>query len=251
MGEAPPWGTPPERLILAPAEVHVWRGRLDLEAACLRRLEKTLSIDEQDRAGRYHFPRDRGAFIAARGMLRGILGRYLGRAPETVRFEYGPHGKPRLPREDGQQRLRFNLTHSHGLALCAVAEGRELGIDIEHHRPELADAAIAERFFSAREVSTLRSLPPALQQPAFFACWTRKEAYLKAAGGGLTIPLNRVEVTLAPGEPAALLSTEAGPIDAKRWSLSELSPRAGYTAALVVEGRNWRLRCWEWRGPPD
>jgi 4'-phosphopantetheinyl transferase len=251
MVEAPPWENPPEWLTLDPAEVHVWRCRLDLDAAGLGRLWETLSIDEQDRAGRYHFPKDRDAFIAARGMLRGILSRYLGRAPEALRFEYGPHGKPCLPRDETEERLRFNLTHSHGLALCAVADRRELGVDIEYQRPELADTAIAERFFSAREVATLRSLPPGLQQAAFFACWTRKEAYLKAAGGGLTIPLDRVEVTLAPGEPATLLCTEAGPVDARRWSVRELWPGAGYTAALVVEGQDWQLRCWKWCVPPD
>ena len=240
------WGTPPERLILGPAEVHVWRGRLALDPNGLERRRKTLSGDEQARAARYRFLKDRDSFIAARGMLRGILGRYLGRAPETVQFDYGPHGKPALPHEPGGVRLRFNLSHSGGLALCAVASRRELGIDIEHQRPELADESVAERFFSAREVATLRSVPPAQQQAAFFACWTRKEAYLKAVGGGLTIPLDRVEVSLAPGEPAALLCTEAGPADARRWSVCELAPGTGYTAALVVEGHDWQPRCWDW-----
>jgi 4'-phosphopantetheinyl transferase len=243
------WESPPGKLALDRREVHVWRGRLDLEAETLGRLWAILSPDEQNRAKRYRFAKDRDAFVAARGMLRGILSRYLDLSPEALRFDYSVHGKPFLPGELDGARLRFNLSHSHGLALCAVASRREVGIDVEYQRPELADESIAERFFSAREITTLRLLPSSLQRAAFFACWTRKEAYMKAVGRGLTIPLDRVEVTLAPGETVALLSTEGGPADAGRWSLRELEPGAGYAAAVVVEGHDWQLRCWNWAVP--
>jgi 4'-phosphopantetheinyl transferase len=231
------------------AEVHVWRGRLDLEDEDLERLYPSLSADEQARAERYRFPKDRAAFIAARGMLRGLLSRYLDRVPEALRFDYGSHGKPSLPAGTMGDRLRFNLSHSQGLALCAVTCSREVGIDIEYQRPELADESVAERFFSTRENAVLRSLPPSLRRAAFYACWTRKEAYLKAVGGGLTLPLEQVEVSLAPGEPAALLGTPGDPAEARRWSLRELAPEAGYAAALVVEGHDWHLRCWDWIEP--
>jgi 4'-phosphopantetheinyl transferase len=147
--------------------------------------------------------------------------------------------------------LRFNLSHSHGLALCAVTSGRELGIDVEYQRPELAEESMAARFFSTRENAVLASLPVALRRTMFFAGWTRKEAYMKAVGGGLTIPLEQVEVALAPGEPAALLSVPGDPAEGRRWSLRELAPEAGYAAALVVEGHDWQLRCWNWLEPGD
>jgi 4'-phosphopantetheinyl transferase len=243
------WASPPARLQLDGGAVHVWRFPLDPDAECLERLRAILSADEQARAARYRFAKDQDAFVAARGRLRSILGLYLDREPAALRFEYNVQGKPSLPAELSDDRLRFNLTHSHNLALCAVACRRELGIDLEHHRPELAGETIAERFFSAREVATLRALPPSLQQVAFFACWTRKEAYMKAVGGGLTIPLDQVEVTLHPEEAPALLSTLDGPSDAARWCLRALAPGPGYTAALVVEGHGWQLHCWDWVEP--
>lgn len=241
------WRPPPKILRLGIDEVHVWRATLDLKAGGLQSLQQTLSADERVRAGRFHFQRDREHFIVGRGLLRTLLGRYLETDPGQLRFCYSPHGKPALAWEANRNRLRFNLSHSRGLALYAVTRARELGVDIEFIRPEPADEEIAERFFSPREVAALRALPSNMQREAFFNCWTRKEAYIKARGEGLTLRLDQFDVTLTPGEPAALLSTNGDPQEASRWALKNLAPGPGYGAALAVEGDNWRLKCWQWQ----
>src|SRR5207244_11453763 len=122
----------------------------------------------------------------------------------------------------------------------------EVGIDLEYIRAEVADEPIAERFFASREIAALIGLPAPLRAEGFFNCWTRKEAYIKARGEGLTIPLDAFEVSLAPEEPAALLRVDSDPAEASRWSLQALAPGPGYVAAIAVEGRDWQLRCWEW-----
>jgi 4'-phosphopantetheinyl transferase len=243
------WLSPPSNLTLRPDEVHVWRAALDKSDAMQQALEQTLSPEERERAGRFYFEKDRGAFIVARGLLRRILSRYLGIEPGQLRFRCGSHGKPALPRDLNSADLRFNLSHSHGVALYAIARGREVGVDLEQIRPEPVHEPIAERFFSAPEVAALRALPPALQPEGFFNCWTRKEAYIKARGEGLTVSLSQFQVSLAPGEPAALVSVNDDPAEASRWALQELAPGPGYAAALAVEGAGWRLCCWDW--PPE
>jgi 4'-phosphopantetheinyl transferase len=246
MREIPPWSAPPEELTLGSDEVHVWRATLDRSAADRERLEQTLSAEERARAGKFYFQRDREQFMVARGLLRMVLGRYLGLEPDQVRFCYAANGKPALSPEPCPSRIRFNLSHSHGLALYAVTRGHEVGIDLEYVRPDLAGEPIAERFFAAREVAALRGLPNSLQVEGFFNCWTRKEAYIKAGGEGLTVRLDQFEVTLAPGEPAALLNVNGDPAESSRWSLRELAPGPGYVAAVAVEAGDWQLRCWEW-----
>ena len=239
------WDPPPVTLSLGSNEVHIWRTALDLDATEVQSLWQTLSADEQEKARRFHFQQDRERFIVARGLLRVILGRYLNAEPGHLRFCYSPLGKPSLSRGFGRETLRFNLSHSDGLALYAVTLGREVGVDLERLHPDLADEQIAQRFFSPHEVAQLNSLPPNLRQEAFFNCWTRKEAYIKARGEGLTLRLDQFDVSLAPGEPAALLDTKDDPQEASRWSLRELVPGPGYVAALAAEGYNWQLRCWE------
>jgi 4'-phosphopantetheinyl transferase len=234
--------------MLGSDEVHVWRASLDLEASCVQSLLSTLSEEERVRAERFCFQKDREHFIVARGLLRAILGRYLDMQPSQLRFCYSPYGKPTLTRESGGDMLQFNLSHSHRLALVAVTRGREIGVDLEYIRPEPDLISLAERFFSPREVAVLCALPANMQTEAFFNCWTRKEAYLKAKGFGLSIPLSQFDVSLAPGEPAALLSTNWDTQEASRWSLRELNPGPGYVAALTVLGHHWWLFCWQWPG---
>ncbi|HWP46996.1 MAG TPA: 4'-phosphopantetheinyl transferase superfamily protein [Candidatus Limnocylindrales bacterium] len=242
------WFPLPEVLLLGNDEVHVWRATLNVEISYLHNLQQLLSADEQVRAGRFYFQKDRERFIITRGLLRRILGRYLEREPGQLQFGYGPYGKPYLTGEFSYSRLRFNLAYSQELALYAITQGREVGIDIEYIRPHPANMQIAHRFFSPCEVMALKALPFHLQQEAFFNCWTRKEAYIKARGKGLSFPLNQFSVSLAPGEPAALLNVLEDPQETSRWSLQTLEPGSGYVAALAVEGQDWRLKCWQVQG---
>lgn len=232
------------------SEVHVWRAALDVPLNRLRRLCDLLSEDERARAERFRFPLHRNRFAVARGLLREILGTYSGDPPQGLRFRYGTSGKPELDGEATSAPLKFNLSHSGGLALYAVARGRELGVDIETLRPGVEEEEIAERFFSAREVETLRSVPSGGRTEAFFNCWTRKEAYIKARGEGLSLPLDGFDVSLTPGEPAALLAVRGALGETERWSLRALDAGAGYAAALAVEGQRFRLRRWQWTEPP-
>lgn len=228
-------------------DVHVWRIALEVGDPLLARLRDTLADDERKRADRFHFEKDRRHFTAARGAMRILLAGYLTHRPEAVRFTYSNYGKPRLMDVDNPSDLRFNLSHSHGLALLAVTRGRDIGVDLERLRDMERDGeSLAERFFSPREVGALRSLPPELRREAFFHCWTRKEAYIKAQGQGLGLPLDQFDVSLHPDEPAALLATLHDPPEVRRWSLRRLNPGEGHVGALAVEGHAWRLWCGEW-----
>jgi len=243
-GSAPWQAWPGGRPALAEGEVHVWRAPLDLPSEAREPLAGTLAPDELARAARFRSPRDRDRSVAARGILRALLGRCLDVAPASLRFGYGPHGKPSLaiggaPAAD----IRFNVTHAGGQALYAVARGREVGIDLEPIR-DLPDAdEVAARFFSPREAAALRALPPERRMAGFFACWTRKEAYVKARGAGLALPLASFSVAVDPERPAALLAAAAPDGDDDRWSLHDLRPGAGLAAALAVEGApGWIIR---------
>jgi 4'-phosphopantetheinyl transferase len=242
----PPWRFPPETLVLGCDEVHVWRATLEQTPSQIQSFLHNLAADEQARAERFYFERDCEHFIVARGVLRAILGGYLNRAPACLSFCYSSHGKPALAGTSDGDAIRFSVSHSHGVALYAVTRDREVGIDLERIRFDLAVAEIAERFFSRREVAMLRTLPTEVQCQAFFRCWTRKEAYIKARSEGLSLPLDQFDVSLAPGESAAILGTQPDPSEASRWSLQELTPAPGYVAALAVEGHGWRLTCWQW-----
>ena len=240
------WNTPPKTLILPSDAVHVWRASLCVSAASLRTFEGTLTGDEYARAERFYFQKHRERFIAGRGLLRNILSRYLGKEPDRLRFCYNSYGKPALIEEADADGLCFNLSHSHVMALYAVTREREIGIDIEYFRPDVETEKLAERFFSPREAAALRALPEHLRKKAFFNCWTRKEAYIKAEGKGLAIPLNAFDVSLTPGEPAALLHSQRHPQETSRWVLRALDPEPGYAAALAVKGHDWKLKCWQW-----
>lgn len=237
------WDALPEGL-MPPGEgqVHVFAADLDLARAGKAFLPSWLSPDEQERASRFHFERDRRRFMAARGLLRGLLGRYCEREPSTLRFAYGPRGKPSLLAPAGS--LRFNLSHSGGLALFAFVREVELGVDLEQERPVPEAASIAERYFSRRENADLRSLAEPERSRAFFRCWTRKEAFIKATGDGLSRSLDAFDVTLAPGEPARLVRVEGEPALAGRFWLQDLEVSAGFAAALASEGRPRRVACW-------
>jgi 4'-phosphopantetheinyl transferase len=245
-----PWRAPPADLVLARDGVHVWRAALDRPPSqTAEGFLRNLAEDERARAGRLYFERDREHFIVARGVLRAILGRYLNREPHYVSFRYNSHGKPALAGAPDADAIRFNVSHSHGLALYAVARGREVGIDVERIRCNLDIAAIAERYFSRRDVTMLRDLPADERHQAFFRVWTRKEAYVKAQGEGLSLLSDRLDLVPAPGEPEAVASARCGSHENARWSFQELVPAPSYVAALAVEGRGWHLSCLQWSGP--
>lgn len=247
-GAVTSWRLPPKNLRLGSNEVHVWRAWLDVAATQVESLRQSLAGDELARAERFYFRRDRKYFIVARALLRIILGHYLDIEPSQLRFYYSQHGKPVLASDLGADALNFNLSHSDGLALYAVTRGREIGVDIERVQDDLAHEDIAQRFFSPREVSMLRALPTTIQKEAFFKCWTRKEAYIKARGEGILATLSKFSVSVVPDKPAALLSVNGDPQEASFWSLQDLAPGPGFAAALAVEGHNWRIKCYQWPG---
>ena len=240
------WSPPPIRPALGRRDVHVWRASLNPPPAIVERLRQFLSPDEQVRADRFHFEIDRQHFIVARGCLRTILSRYLEIAPAEIQFSYESHGKPQIESAMSQdQQLKFNLAHSGGLALYAFTSVGEIGVDLEHIRPEFTGDDIARRFFSATEVQCLDQLPPQARHQAFFNCWTRKEAFIKAKGVGLSLALDQFDVTLAPAEPAALLRTRWDEDEAARWSLQTIEVGKGYAGAVAVEAHDWQLSCWQ------
>lgn len=209
-------------------------------------LAEILSPDERERADRFRFAKDRLHFTLSRAALRTILGLYLESSPKSVRFAHNSFGKPLLVGEAASGPLHFNASNSHELALYAFSAEQEVGVDVEYIRPEFASEEIAGRFFSRRETAALLGLAPELRARAFFDCWTRKEAYIKARGMGLSLPLDCFDVSLAPGEPAALLATRGTEPEAALWSLREIELENDYVAAIAVEGSGWRLRRWLW-----
>lgn len=242
------WPHPPGDLALGRDEVHVWRARLARPDADVERLRATLMPDEAERAGRFYFEQDRRHFVAARGVLRCLLGRYLGLEPCAVRFRYGSFGKPELAEESGGGCLRFNVSHSRELAIYALSLDRDVGVDIEYMRADFECIEVARSFFSPSEIAALRALPARDRKEAFFNCWTRKEAFIKAQGTGLSYPLSHFSVSLLPGEPARLLEVSGEAREASRWVIRELEPHPEYAAALAAEGNGWKLKCWQWPG---
>lgn len=283
------WQAPPPKLAATDDQVHLWRARLDVPDSVLAGLHSTLAPDEAARAARFRHQQDHDRYVAARGALRAILGRYLAVEPCRVRFEYNTHGKPSVkqppirnvaPAEGTREAsirdtstrdagilsvrptegwhtegsavegrpatLSFNLSHSHDLALYAIAGTRAVGVDVELVRPEIAIQHIPEHFFSRSEVAALRSLPLDEQPLAFCQFWTCKEAAAKARGEGLTLSLDHIEVSVEPDTPPRLLRVTGSADEAARWSLYNFVPAPGYVAALAVEGHDWRLAAWDW-----
>ena len=241
-----PWPMAARPSDLPDDELHVWSASLAIDSGLEHRLERWLSADEQARADRFHFPRDRARFIACRGRLREMLSAYAGVPPEEIAFHYGSHGKPFLAAPAGQAPIYFNVSHAGDLAVLAFRRRGEVGVDVERLRTVHEAESIARRYFTDRESATLQELSADQRMEAFFRAWTRKEALLKAIGVGLSFSLNEVEVTLRPDEPAALLHLPPTGADPGPWGIVHLSPAPGFIGALaaprLVEGvvsRRW------------
>ncbi len=239
------WQLPPTTITLTADRVDVWCIALDQPQSVVQRYAQVLAPDERMRAARFHFERDQRRFTLVRGHVRHILARYLGVAPQTFQFQYNAYGKPGLEAATYPMAPQFNLSHAGNLALCAVTTERAVGIDIEQICPITDFSHLVERFFSAQEYAQFRLLPAQRRIAAFFAGWTRKEAYIKAHGSGLSSPLDQFAVTLDPDEPAHLLSVQGEPHAAARWVLRDLAVDPGYAAALAVAGHGWDLACWQ------
>lgn len=244
------WPCAPAQLSLAQGEVHIWCASLALPAARMAELATVLTPAEQEHAARFRSAQARQQFMVARAILRLILSRYLGLLPQQLRLRTNPWGKPELDPEPAslQPRLTFNLSHSEALALYAVTGGRAIGIDLEYLRPlpEAELEQLAARYFAPAEYRTLLSLADEEKLPAFFRCWTSKEAYVKARGQGLALPLDAFEVSLTPASPARLLASTEEPDAPQRWSLLAIEPAPAYTAALAVEGHIEHVAYFRW-----
>jgi 4'-phosphopantetheinyl transferase len=249
------WEYPPGHPVLTPPAVHVWRAPLRLPSPLLARLERTLSCDERVRAQSFRALEHRHAFVAARGILRDILSRYLEYPAGAVRFRYSWRGKPALASPMDHSGISFNVSHSGDIALYVVALKREVGVDVEKLRPMPDCQAIALGFFSARENDTLGTLPAYARDRGFFQCWTCKEAYIKAVGEGLSLTLADFDVRFGPGETPQILSIRDDTGEADRWMLCMVEPADGYLGALALRrspsGTELRSYVWPETDSPD
>src|SRR5215510_5330489 len=237
------WMAGPAAPVIWPNEVHVWRARLDIPWSWT--FDEALSAEDRARADQFKFESDRRKFCVGRASLRLVLGRYLKTKPGRLQIDQADYGKPYLADRKTSQGLRFNLSHSHQLALIAVARDREVGVDVEYVRPNFVTDEIANHFFSPAEAEALRALPFEQRTQSFFDCWTRKEAYIKARGEGLYCALDQFDVSLAPGEPPMLLNSRMDSREVSRWSFEDLFPQPGYAATVAVERSFSRLALWD------
>ena len=236
------WRSPPADFILGANEIHVWLiDATGTDVDNLAAYAALLSAAEQARADRFKFAKDRLLFTVAHAALRSILAQYTETLPRNLQFDLGGHGKPKLGAPQAESRIAFNLSHSHGVALLAVARFREVGIDVEFVNADFALDEVAERFFAAGEVAALRMLPSLLQRQAFYKCWTSKEAFLKAKGTGLSGELDEVTISFAANREQAWIDANV-----PGWSLIELNGIAGYEGALVYQGEPAAIQLYHW-----
>jgi 4'-phosphopantetheinyl transferase len=241
------WGPAPAEFILRGDEVHVSFASLAQSPKVESELVELLSHDERLRAERFFFERDKRRFIAARALLRIMLAGYLGANPDSLVFSYGVAGKPALAgRWAGA--LDFNVSHSTDGVLYAIATGRAVGVDLEYIRPLHDMAEIAARVLSRGEQEIFSNASPAACERMFYEFWTRKEAFIKAMGYGLSFPVQQLDVTLPFGQPSRLVTICDTGSGNRNWTLCSLAPEPAYAAALVVEGEASQIRIWQWPG---
>lgn len=239
------WKTPPEYYSINADQVHVWRIDWDPQEKNLDQFIKLLSIKEAHQASKFYFEADRIRYIVMRSSLRRLLGKYLEVAPADLEIAYSHHGKPYLVNLDIHKKINFNISHADRLGLIAIAMDRRVGVDLELVRQEDSIEAISQRFFTPEESKQIMSLPASLQPEAFFTCWTRKEAFIKARGEGLSIPLDQFEVSIYPKDDPKLLIIKNNPVELGRWLMFHLEPGDDYVGALVVDGKNLDVIGWE------
>lgn len=240
------WRSPPKDLALLPNEIHVWRAFLDQPMPLVTWFARQLTTAERERAARFHFAHDQRRFIVSRGLLRILLGGYMSISPESIQFRYNPYGKPTLAEVTGTILPHFNLSHSHELVLYAFSSNQEPGIDVEFVRPIAEAKGIAERFFSAEENAVLCRLAPAEMQKYFFIFWTRKEAYLKARGTGLSADTKRIDTILMSNHQAIAQGGDENAQKVAQWFLHDVAPAPGYVGALATQEYDTHIVYWQW-----
>jgi 4'-phosphopantetheinyl transferase len=236
----------PRDYAVSPRDVHVWMRRLGATSDHLQAMMEILPPEERQRAGRFHFHADRERHMVGRALSRILLGRLLDIRPEEIQFRDSEAGKPSLIAAQNTADYQFNVSHSGELVLVAVAAGRAIGVDVERIRDDMELDAIAARFFSQRERADLASVSPDQRCGAFFACWSRKEAFIKATGAGLGRPLDAFDVSVRPDEPAMLRETRPDRAEAARWVIRDLDVGPDHRAAVAVEGSDWQLKTMNW-----
>lgn len=241
-----PWNLPPHSMRLQEREVHIWRVSVSHFAPFMHRLQEILSEEERARASRFRFERDHQRWIVAHAILRLLLSQYVGISTANLRFQTNAYGKPSLAFPILTPPLQFNLSHAADLVLYAFASTARVGIDVEYQRTDVDYEALARVSFSPREQMMLRTVPHESKGEAFFRCWTRKEAYIKAKGLGFSLPLDSFDVSFLTGEPVALLDSRENREEVERWRLQNLFPGRGYAGALAIEGKDWHVSCWQY-----
>jgi 4'-phosphopantetheinyl transferase len=238
------WLNPPDNLNLSDDEAHIWRADLKFNECFQTSFLKLLSPDEKRRAQKFRFTKDSRNFIIARGILRSLIGKYLKIKPSEISFRYSEFGKPGIA---DNHSLQFNISHSKNIALFAFIKKLNVGVDVEFVNPDIEVKDIAEKFFSPNEVLNLFALPEKQHTLGFFNCWTRKEAFIKAVGEGLSFPLNKFEVSLEPDKPAKLLATDWEPKAVSKWSIFSMSPATNFVGGLAIEGVVEKIKFWNWQ----
>lgn len=234
---------PPQNPELGPHDVHIWLIDLDISESDRHYLAQTLSTEEYQRAEKFAFELHRVRFIAGRGLLRTILGKYSGLKPASIRFRYNTYGKPALVSGNAGNSLYFNISHSNDKALFAVTRSGEIGVDIEFHNEQTDIGQAGSIAFSSTELAALRSQPPGRQHNVFFQFWTRKEALIKAIGQGLTLPLQKIDVSTTPEKPIVVPVEVEGKSREKNWHIRDIDVFPDYAAAVAVNDNEMEISC--------
>ncbi|MDJ0533219.1 MAG: 4'-phosphopantetheinyl transferase superfamily protein [Xenococcaceae cyanobacterium MO_207.B15] len=235
------WQNPSPNLTLLNDEIHLWRANLNLSPQHIEQLETTLSEDEQLRANRFRFPNHRRRFVAARGILRQLLGFYLQTSGDIVSFTYNLKGKPQLAPDFSNTNLEFNISHSQDLALYSFNRDQIIGIDLEYLRDNVDYENIAQRFFCQREFNLITTCPKQQQLARFYQLWTAKEAYLKATGEGLAGGLETLEINFDSAGNIYLYKIKNQKNLAHQWSLYNFIPETNFIATIALSGKEKKL----------
>jgi 4'-phosphopantetheinyl transferase len=244
------WLTGDPRDLISPNEVHISRVLLETTSFEIESLRGILSADELARAAKFHFEKDQKKFIVTRGVLRTILGRYLGNKPDELRFEYTSFGKPLLATDRGHGAITFNLSHSDEIALVAVTRSRRIGIDVERIRHNIDVGQIANRFFSSDEIRSLDKLQVTDRPELFFQYWVRKEALIKAMGEGLSFPMEQCDVSSINGMFLSPTKLSVENKEGSCWHVQDLFPGDGYAAAIATEKGDMDISYWHYEYKP-